>query len=52
MLPDRPVDGLEYSPTHFPANEARSLESPLTEIGVGFDAQAIAAAVPATASQS
>jgi hypothetical protein len=48
MLPDLPVEGLEYSPTHVPANEARSLESPVTEIGVGFDAQASAAVVPAT----
>jgi hypothetical protein len=52
MLPDLPVEGLEYSPTHFPANEARSLESPATEIGVGFDAQASAAVAPATPTQS
>ena len=40
MLPLLPVAELVYSPTHFPASEARSAESPATVIGVGFDAHA------------
>jgi len=44
MLPLLPVAALLYSPTHFPASDARDAESPVTVIGVGFDAQATAKA--------
>src|ERR1700681_4569729 len=40
MLPLLPVAALLYSPTHLPASDARALESPVTVIGAGFDAQA------------
>jgi hypothetical protein len=47
MLPLLPVAGLLYSPTHFPASDARAAESPVTVIGVGFDAQATTKAADA-----
>jgi len=46
ILPLLPVDGLEYSPDHFPASDALSPASPDSVTGVGFVAQAIKA--PAT----
>src|SRR3954462_41461 len=46
MLPLLPVLGLEYSPVHFPASDARSPASPERVTGVGFVAQAIT--TPAT----
>jgi hypothetical protein len=48
MLPVLPVAGLLYSPTHFPASDARSPESPVTVIGVGFDAHARAPPIAVT----
>jgi hypothetical protein len=47
MLPVLPVAVLLYSPTHFPASDARAALSPVTVTGVGFDAQASATPVAA-----